>query len=326
MNKSSKSSAWHYTPDLPVSDAPYFQSSIKFRDQLTYLFKAWKPTGLRFNLLILAVLIWTFFTPDISRAENFDLHWISEIFLRNLVLVILVAGGLHLFLFTFNKQADEYRYDRRPLSKNSKLFHFNNQVWDNMFWTLCSSVPIGTLWESLMLWGYANGIAPFITLESNPVWFLFLILLIPLWSGLHFYIFHRLLHFPFLYKTIHYWHHKNIRTGPWSGHAMHPVEHLGLYSDLAIYFVVPSHPIHVIFNAMLHTVGGPTSHCGYDKVMLGKKIGLELGDFFHQLHHRYVDCNYGTYDTQWDRIFGSLHDGTEAGMKRIESKRAGNES
>ena len=85
------------------------------------------------------------------------------------MIVLVVAGGLHLYLFHFRKQGDEERYDSRPMATNSKIFHFKNQVWDNMFWTLCSSVPIGTLFECLLLWAYANGHATLITLESNPI-------------------------------------------------------------------------------------------------------------------------------------------------------------
>lgn len=102
---------------------------------------------------------------------------------------------------------------------------------------------------------------------------------------------------------------------------MHPIEHLFLYSDLAIYFIVASHPIHVIFNAMLHTVAGPTSHCGFNTVRLTRFFSLQLGDFMHQLHHRYFDCNYGSYETPWDKVFGSFHDGTPQGDGLIKERR-----
>jgi len=182
-------------------------------------------------------------------------------------------------------------------------------------------VPIGTLWECLLLWGYANGHATMITFTDNPGWFIGWMLIIPLWSGLHFYWYHRLLHVGPLYRWFHSWHHKNINTGPWSGHAMHPVEHLFLYSDVAIHWIVASHPIHVIFNAMLHTIAGPTSHCGYHEVKLTRFFSLQLGDFMHQLHHRYFDCNYGSAETPWDKVFGSFHDGTDAGNEIIKERR-----
>ncbi len=312
---------WHYTPALPLTQAPYFEWPLEVFAALQYLFQVWRPSATRFLMLLVAIALWTWFTPSLERAQSFEWRWILEIGLRNLVLVLLVAGGLHLFLFTYRRQGDALRYDARPLATGSKVFHFGDQVWDNIFWTLCGSVPAATLWESLLLWAYANGHATLITFSGEPLWFIGLMLLIPIWSGFHFYWYHRLLHVKPLYQWIHSWHHKNVNTGPWSGHAMHPLEHLILYSDVAIYFVVASHPVHLIFNLMLHTIAGPTSHCGYHEVRLTKHIRLQLGDFMHQLHHRFIDCNYGSCETPWDKIFGSFHDGTAAGDRTINERR-----
>ena len=319
--KRSKRRVWHYTPELPVVQAPYFERPFSPGASVGYLFDVWRPFNLRFLILMIALAGWSWFTPSLERAREFQLDWMLEIGLRNLVIVLLVAGGLHLLLYTFARQGDETHYDARPLGRKSKQFHFGNQVWDNMFWTLVGAVPIGTLWECLLLWGYANGHATMITFADNPGWFIGWMLIIPLWSGFHFYWYHRLLHVAPLYRWFHSWHHKNINTGPWSGHAMHPLEHLFLYSDLAIHWLVASHPIHVIFNAMLHTVAGPTSHCGYHEVKLTRFFTLKLGDFMHQLHHRYFDCNYGSYETPWDKIFGSFHDGSDAGNECIKERR-----
>jgi len=319
--KRSARRVWHYIPELPVRQAPYFELPFSLGASLRYLYQVWRPFNQRFLILMIAITAWTWFTPSLARAREFRLDWMLEIGLRNLVIVLVVAGGLHLLLFTFGNQGDETRYDARPLGLNAKQFHFGNQVWDNMLWTLVGSVPLGTLWECLLLWGYANGHATLITFGENPIWFVAWLLIIPLWSGLHFYWYHRLLHVGPLYRWFHSWHHKNINTGPWSGHAMHPVEHLFLYSDVAIHWLVASHPIHVIFNAMLHTVAGPTSHCGYHHVRITRFFSLQLGDFMHQLHHRYFDCNYGSYETPWDKVFGSFHDGTPKGDQLIKERR-----
>ncbi len=312
---------WHYTPALPIRQAPYFERPFSLLESLKYLFSVWQPLSQRFLLLLISIALWIWFTPDIERAVNFQWDWMLEIGLRNLIIVLTVAGGLHLYLYTFRKQGDDERFDPRPLAKNSNIFHFNNQVWDNVVWTLAGSVPIGTLFECLALWGYANGYITIISFAEHPIWFITLLLVIPVWSGFHFYWQHRLLHTRWLYKSVHFWHHKNVNTGPWSGHAMHPLEHVILYSDLLIYFLIASHPIHVIFNAMLHTIAGPTSHCGFERVKFGKNRGIVLGDFMHQLHHRFIDCNYGSYETPWDKIFGSFHDGTPEGDAYINARR-----
>lgn len=318
---SARRKTWYFTPGLPLRHAAFLERPLRAASILKYLFEAWRPFGLRFVILIVSIAIWVWFTPALERAVVFQADWMLEVLLRNLIVVLVVAGGLHLLLYVFRNQDDETRYFVRPFARNSRIFHFRDQVRDNMFWTLCSAVPVGAGFECLMLWGYANGYISLITFTENPVWFIGLMLLVPLWSGLHFYWYHRLLHVGPLYRHIHSWHHKNVNIGPWSGHAMHPVEHIGLYSDLLIYFLIASHPIHIIFNAMLHTIGGPASHCGYHQIRLFRGFGLQLGDFYHQLHHRFIDCNYGTLETPWDRMYGSFHDGTEEGDRQINERR-----
>jgi len=43
--------------------------------------------------------------------------------------------------------------------------------------------------------------------------------------------------------------------------------------------------------------------------VIGGRRGIRLGDFFHQLHHRFYECNYGTSELGLDKLHGSFHDG-----------------
>ena len=187
-------------PNLPITQAAYFELPFSLLNSIKYLLRAWSPLTERFFILLTAIAVWAWFTPSLERTVDFRFDWMFEIWLRNFILVLTVAGGLHLWFFTFRRQHDETRYDARPLARESKIFHFGNQVWDNMFWTLVSSVLVGTLWECLLLWGYANGYAKLISFGENPLWFIGLMVLIPIWSGFHFYWFHRLLHVRPIYK------------------------------------------------------------------------------------------------------------------------------
>ena len=63
------------------------------------------------------------------------------------------------------------------------------------------------------------------------------------------------------------------------------------------------------------------SHSGYDGLEVRGKKRFDLGDFFHQLHHRYFECNYGTAEMPWDRWFNSFHDGTPEATKRLQTQR-----
>jgi sterol desaturase/sphingolipid hydroxylase (fatty acid hydroxylase superfamily) len=109
-----------------------------------------------------------------------------------------------------------------------------------MFWSLTSAVGFWTAYESIMMWAYANGYAPLMQFSDSPAWFIFLLFIIPWWAGLHFYCQHRLLHSRLLYKHVHAWHHKNSNTGPWSGPAMHPVEHSIWLTDVFLFLFVAS--------------------------------------------------------------------------------------
>ena len=215
---------------------------------------------------------------------------------RNLALLWLVCGGWHLILYTLRLQGDARKYDPRPqlvgAAAREKGFLFDSQVADNVFWSCASGVPIWTAFEVLYFYSLANGLVPawavVKTWSEAPVYNAAWLLCIPFWRELHFYVGHRLLHLKALYPYVHYLHHKNSNPGPWSGLAMHPVEHLVYFSVVCIHFVVPSHPIHFLFNAQ-HTALTPSAgHHGYEGPILNG--ALPTGSYFHYLHHRYFEC------------------------------------
>ena len=45
----------------------------------------------------------------------------------------------------------------------------------------------------------------------------------------------------------------------------------------------------------------------------------KAGDFFHQLHHRYFECNYGTSEIPFDKWFGTFHDGSAEATVRTRA-------
>ena len=311
---------WNFTPELPIRLAPYWDWPVKPVQSFFYLLRSWKPVGLQFVFLAAAFIVWNVFPPDLEAASTLSFGWISQIFLRNFIILTVGAGGLHLYLWYFKGQGDEFRYDMRPMPQNARAFFFGNQVLDNMLWSYVALI-FWTFWECLIWYSVAHGWITLISFDSNPIWFCVLIILLPMWSGWHFYMHHRLLHTPFLYKHVHSWHHKNVNTGPWSGLAMHPVESFILFTDCLIFFLVPAHPFHILYIFLFHGIGAPASHAGFEKVKVGETEGFEMGDFFHQLHHRFCDCNYGTYETPWDKWFGTFHDGAETGDEMMKERR-----
>lgn len=259
-----------------------------------------------------------FTVPSAAAASPFA-RAAATLLARNLALLWLIAGGWHLLLYTLRLQGDVRKYDPKPQlvgrAATERGFLFASQVYDNVFYSCASGVPIWTAFEVLYFWCLATGRLPawavIKTWSEAPVYNAAWLFCIPFWRELHFYLGHRLLHVKALYPHVHALHHKNSNPGPWSGLAMHPIEHVVYFSVVLIHFVVPSHPIHFLFNAQ-HTALTPSGgHHGYEGPIVNGLI--PTGSYFHYLHHRYFECNYGEGTLPLDWLFGTFRDGLPNG-------------
>ena len=312
-------SQWHYRPDVPIQVSPLFAWPPEPLKMARWIWGSWFVVTERSILVIVALLSWFYVQPPLEVTQDLAFGWIAEIYLRNLALMTVVAGGLHLYFHTFRRQGDRRRFDARELAGNKRGFTLGSQLRDNMFWTLTSGVAIWTAYEVLLFWAMANGYAPVLLWDDSPVWFIALIFLTPIWISFHFYWVHRWLHWPPLYKRAHALHHRNINVGPWSGLSMHPIEHVIFFSSILIHFIIAAHPIHILFHMQHQALTAATSHTGFEGLTVKDKNRLALGTFHHQMHHRYFRCNYGNLEMPWDKWFGSFHDGTEAAHERMKT-------
>lgn len=275
------------------------------------------PWNLFYALVAIAVWLWA--TPSLSTMTNLEPGWIALIFARNLILVLLVYGSLHLSLHVRRLQGNLFKFNRRWLETDHPAFLFRNQTIDNMVWTLASALPIWTAFEAATLWGYANGVLPYLDPAKHPYAFVALMLVIPLFRELHFYCVHRLIHWPPLYDAVHKLHHANVNPGPWSGLAMHPVEHLLYFSGVLIHWIVPSHPIHALFQLLHAGLSPAQGHTGFQRIVVGDQASIDFHCYAHYLHHKYFEVNYADGAIPIDKWFGTFHDGSpeaEASMNR----------
>ena len=312
---------WHYAPQVPIQVSPLFRRPFDGVAILKWFVGGWLPVSEKLVILLLAVLSWAFFHPTLEQCREFRIDWISMILIRNLALMGLVAGGLHLYFYVFKCQQDEGHYDARPFARNNRVFTFNDQVLDNIFWSCASGVTIWSAYEVLMMWSLANGYLPALDLPSDWGWLVLLIVLIPIWETFYFFLIHRLLHWPPLYRRFHSLHHRNTNVGPWSGLSMHPVEHLMYLGTVLIHFVVPVSPLLIIFHLQYYTLSAATTHTGYEGIFTGGKKRISLGTFHHQMHHRYFECNYGGLEIPWDKWLGSFNDGSDESHQQFLAKR-----
>lgn len=312
---------WDHCPELPIKVSPLFAWPPKPAAYLRWIAHRWFAIAENSILVCLATLCWFFLQPSLDEVRNFEWGWLASMFFRNMVLMIMVAGGLHLYFHRHKKQGDRLKFDARPLKPSGRVFTFNNQVYDNMFWTLTSGVGFWTAYEALLLWAMANGYAPYLAFSDHPLLFILFLFLTPVWISFHFYWIHRWLHWPPLYRMAHALHHRNANVGPWSGISMHPVEHAMFFSSVLIHFLVPVHPIHILFHMQHQALTGVTSHTGFEGFLVKDKNRLALGTFHHQMHHRYFECNYGNLEVPWDKWFGSFHDGSDEAHEVMMERR-----
>ena len=300
---------WVFIPPLPLNTSPYFRFPSAIAEWTNWLLRSWLPLTERLVFFALAWVSWVWLTPHLETGVSISLSWVSLVWAKNLGLMVALAGGLHLYLYRWSSQDKTLKFGASMANKDAKRFTFGNQVYDNMFWTLFSGVTIWTGFEILLLWAKANDIGYWFSFSDNPILFIGLFIVIPSWNSFWFFCIHRALHWPPLYRLAHHVHHRNISVGPWSGNAMHPLEHLIWMAGALIYIPLACHPVHFLFSQQLSILGAVTSHSGYEGLMIKGKRILRLGDFFHQLHHRFYECNYGTAEIGMDRLHNSFHDG-----------------
>ena len=314
-----KDATWNHRG--PVEFSPIFDWPPKPREAFLALTKRWVSITRNLLFLLFAIGVYNILLPDLEAMQTLSLSWILPAFIRNVVLLTIVAGGLHLLFFTFRVQDKKLKFHPRQEMEKSRKFIFDNQLHDNIFRSLASGATIWTLYEVLYFWGAANGVVPVFGFVENALGFIIWLLVLPIVLSSHFYLIHRLFHWPPLFNRYHRQHHYNIHIGPWSGMAMHPVEHIFYISSVLIHFVIPSHPVIVLVHLYTRSMAPAFSHSGFEKLLIKDKTITESADFHHQLHHKYFECNYGNVDAPWDRWFGSVHDGSDEATASVQRRR-----
>jgi sterol desaturase/sphingolipid hydroxylase (fatty acid hydroxylase superfamily) len=308
----SRNARGEWRPSYPVEYAPLFvwppRPVALFRWLLHWPGFMW-PRNL--TLLTISVVTWCLTQPALERCAVFRWDWLLQLWARNFALTWLVYGGYHFYLYILKGEGTKGKYDARWPARNSHVFLFNDQVRDNIFWTAGVSVLIWTAYEAVGLWLFANRHIPALTWNEHPVWFLGWLIVIPFWREFHFYWSHRLIHWKPFYRFVHYLHHKNVNPIPWSGLAMHPVETALYLSVVVIHWIVPSHPFHFLFNLQHAALAPACGHHGFEGPLLEEL--WPTGSYFHYLHHRYFECNYGEAGIPLDKWFGTFRDGLPYG-------------
>jgi sterol desaturase/sphingolipid hydroxylase (fatty acid hydroxylase superfamily) len=311
-----------YAPPYPIPVAPLFAWPPKPAALLQYFFSfpgyLW-PYYASFTML--AVLAYEFLPPTPAEAAVLAPGWIAAIAGKDAATLLVISGGLYYFLYIKRTQGLRYKYHQQWPATRDPRFLFKSQVLDNVFWNFCGAVPIATAYEAGARWLYASGRITPIEISDHPVYFAALVMATPIWAYIHFWAVHRILHWAPLYKWAHHVHHKNVNVNPWSGLAMHPIEHLVFFSGCLVFFIVPAHPLLVMIYLNLLLMMTPIDHNGFHRILLPGGKAFDVDFYMHYLHHKFFRVNYA-FDTSFpaDVWQGTFHDGTQAGQEAMKRR------
>lgn len=316
-----KSREWNWHPEFPLSYPPLWEWPYRPFQAIKWIVSAYLPLSDR-TLYLLFSLITAYWLQPVTDAQAvLSVDWVGTVVLRNLLALLVVAGGLHCWFYVLKGQRNELKYDPRVMGEGSnKLFKFGDQTWDNMFYSILSGVPIASAYEVTFRWLYASGELQMLTFDANPIWFIVLFPIMTIWQSAHFYFVHRMLHWKPMYKHVHALHHRSVNPGPWSGMSMHPVEHVFYFSTVLLFLVLPVHMAHLLFLMYWQLLGAPSGHSGYEAVRIKGVTALKVGGMFHQLHHRHFECNYGGTEVPMDRWVGTYHEGSVDATRRTRER------
>jgi len=235
-------------------------------------------------------------------AKNWSLDWVLPIFIRNVVATWIICGFWDWFLYFSPLREKLHKY------KINHIYPSMVQMKHDAFHTTSASCW-ASLIEIVLCHYWATG---FFQMEKNFderfVINMFITVLISHIRLIHFYVIHRLMHpwkttqIPdvgkFLYRHVHSLHHKSYNPTAFSGTSMHPVEATLYYSAAFIPVAFGLHPVFAIAIIVDCGTGAWLGHDGFQ--------WPGSGDYFHMLHHKHFDGNYGSMHVPLDWLFGTF--------------------
>lgn len=238
----------------------------------------------------------------------FDLLEPGNILVAFLCLTVVVIFRYFLltllFYIPFYKRQSNWTLKRQIYSKlpdhKAQLFEIKWSLVSSAIFGL-SGVLLGIFWQL----GWTKFYLPFD--QHGWVYLILSGFILSLLHDLYFYLTHRLLHIPWMYRRFHAIHHASIQPSPWASFSFHPVESIIEALPLPLFaLILPLHPTVIISYLTLMTISAIINHLGFEVMPLMLQRWLISGTH-HSNHHRYFNSNFGLFYTFWDRHLGTEH-------------------
>ena len=164
--------------------------------------------------------------------------------------------------------------------------------------------------EDLGSWGVGGALlAIFLLMIGNDLWF---------------YLVHRALHTPFLFRHVHKVHHRSVDLNPLTSYSFHLLEAVlitGWLLPVLLFVPIPLPVIGVV--QVLGLSNNVMAHLGYELLprwwVKVPVLRWSNSATFHALHHQRSMGNYGLFTRLWDRLFGTELSGYEQAFVREDA-------
>lgn len=308
-----------WAPNEPAGVAPIWAMPPNLIKVLKWLPHYFLPYDVIW--ILSAFAWWHWVLPDAETMKTLQWGWILGLLAVNTIAVFAFFGLYEWRLYRRRAQESRFKYNGKwPADNKSEVFWFRSQTVDGMLRTLVFAMPVWLAIQVAILYVFANGYVPWLSFADHPVYLVCLALLMPVIHETHFYLIHRLIHTPFLYRHVHSIHHNSVNPSPFSSLSMHPVELL-LYLGMAFWhLIIPSNPILAMYQLHRAGFGAIPGHIGFDKIELGDTTAFDTHAYIHYLHHKYFEVNYGDGLVPFDKWFGTFHDGTTESDDRMNRR------
>ena len=101
---------WHYAPETPIGNNPLFEFPWR-RDRIFAYYRDYWLTISEVTIFLgLAIGSWGLLATFLGDMSVLSWGWVAIIYALNFGLVILFAGGFHLFFYTLRRQGDDQKY------------------------------------------------------------------------------------------------------------------------------------------------------------------------------------------------------------------------
>jgi len=256
--------------------------------------------------------------PAFGRAQTLQLDWILPMLLRNVLSCWAICGFWDWFLYLSPWQKRLHKFKMNPVYPSiGQLKH------DALHSTIAS--VCGTFIEAFLCWGWCNGVFTYRHryLSEAPLLYAAMAVFVTHLRIPHFYAIHRAMHpwriegvpdvGKWLYRKVHSLHHKSYNPTAFSGTSMHVVEATLYYSAGMLPVIIGGlHPVVPLAWIVDCGVGAWLGHDGFQ--------WPGSGDYFHHLHHKHFDCNYGASHVPMDQLFGTFA-GAKEDIRKIWHKK-----